>query len=225
MDMEQKSKATNSKSKKRLFMLLLAGMLLITLALAGNKWIGQIQEYKDNMHMHQQEIDELKTRIKVLEKGNDISAGIGRALVLTDWNVEIPLNDNSSYFSTSYNNGYYYIHSSVSGCYSDGRDIADSTVVAVAAISRNKTEDIITSDGFMGDKSWIGKTWGTYYSSIKNGKWNASKVIDEYVYNISGPQMSCGNPETATGKSANQKHQMLSEEVVLLMNELRLRNK
>lgn len=225
MDMESSSKTSKSKNKKRPLIIVATGVLLIVLALAGNKWMGQIQEYKDSVYMYRQEIDELKARIKELETSNNTNVSTDRKLEMPNWNVEIPLREGSSQFSTTYDNGYYYIHSNVNGCHYDSMDVMDATNVVVAAISRNKTEEIITPDGFMGDHSWVGKSWGSFYESIKNGRWNANKVIDEYVYNISGPQMSCGNTETAAGKSASQMHQKLTEEAVSLFNGLRIRNK
>ena len=64
MDMENSGKTSKSKNKKRPLIIVATGVLLIVLALAGNKWMGQIQEYKDSVYMYRQEIDELKARIR-----------------------------------------------------------------------------------------------------------------------------------------------------------------
>lgn len=224
MEQESLQQASKKNTKK---ILLVVGLLLIfvaTLIWLGFKWHSQVNEYKENIVLRDQQIDELQRHIDALEgKGAVVNEGSEAAntLYLKDWGVEILLGKEPPVYTLVFDNGYYYLNSPLIGCWSEGKDLQQSTDAAVGAIGRYKGNEKIPSGGVMGDESWTGKTWAEFYANQADGGYNSAVTIGDYIYNFNGPQQGCGNPDTELGREANSKQTQRTKEFLGFFKNLR----
>lgn len=210
------------KNAKKLVRGLGIVFLLLSIALLGLKWHGQIQEYKNIINQGDQKIARLQQDLRILqEAGEPNKIGSVKTLQLTDWGVEIPLDENSSTFSVSLDKGYYYFKSEITGCWVDGKDSEQPISAVVAAMSRLSRDETISNEEGMVDKAWVGRTWGEYYENYEGGLYSKATILGDYIYVLSGPQQGCGISETEVGKAANDRNVQLTEELLELFGKLR----
>lgn len=182
-EMKQRSVEQNTfspqkpKRKKKPLVILLAILAVVALGLAGWKWYGQIQEYKENKNDTERRIGQLEQELNQLKNAQKDDAtdnsqnNSSGYLVLKEWGVRLKTSDPTVSYKIVSGDGYEVVYltnakiQALTGCKVTNENPEAGHLVA---ISRSKTE----VEDAIGGAEYINR-------------------VGEYHYYVAGPQAAC----------------------------------
>lgn len=100
-------------------------------------------------------------------------------LTLSEWGVEIPLDNTDLNLTATLEDGFYYLTATVEGC-----DVATGNAGAITRYG-NETDKISATDDNPKLQAYDGKTYADLAANSENGQFT---TVDEVVYGLDSPQ-------------------------------------